>query len=465
MLYLSNYKNKIKGVTKMILTKSEAVDEYGTPEQINHFNKYGKFVCKRTEEALFKTLEQNFLKVERVKQGRSIVYLLEGKRDHPVGRSDKRSNNGSHLRTPYGYDLDLAIITYMEANRGRLNFYNPKTMASWLLELGVVTRSMHDVYSSRFNENKLLDQFQNLMQEDVLDYGEKKTLRSYIEFHDTLRRNLESSFYRLVKREILTSAEEYWAYVDHYEQDKETGNMVLVESEYSEILASNFVQLKGETRHILLVHDLTHRDLKYKNKKNSKRVSLCEEDLDSMKGQILSPKYKGGISKIAYAFTKKSYAVTASPKDVVSYIKHHILPYYQGYENIELVVQEIVDSYEKNSTYENYIYTMSSFKANKRLALLNRGAYAEKKFKEFIEKENEKIAKEEEEWGGHPETADSKYANSYENGSYYRSLLNNKFSERMLGIDVFLERNPQSLEYRQSIKKNGFARSPKLQTV
>lgn len=449
----------------MIMSKREAVDCYGTPEQINHFNKYGKFVSKKTEEALVKTLKQHYSVVERKKQGRSIVYSLEGAYDYVAEREDGRITNGSHLRTPYGYDLDLSIITYMEANRGRSNFYNTKTMGSWLLELGVVTRSMHDVYSSRFNEKELLNQFQNLMQEDVLDHGEKKTLRSYIEFHDTLRRNLESSFYRLVKREILTSAEEYWAYVDHYEKNKTTGEMTLVESEYKEIQASNFVQLKGETRHILLVHDLTHKDLKYKNKNKSKRISLCEEDLDSMKGQILSPKYKGGVSKIAYAFTKKSYVVTASPKEVVSYIKHHILPYYQGHEDIESVVQEIVDSYEKNSTYENYIYTMSSFKANKRLALLNRGAYAEKKFKEFIEKENEKIAKEKQEWGGHPETADSKYAKSYENGSYYQSLLNNKFSDRMLGIDIFLENNPQSLEYRQSIKKNGFARSPKLQTV
>ncbi|WP_214771196.1 hypothetical protein [Exiguobacterium sp. s133] len=96
----------------MILSKLEAVQLFGSDKQKAHFQKYNRFVNSNLEQSLFKTLQQNFETVDRIKKGRGFEYQVLNKKEQITPRLTKTSHNGS-WSIPYTFDLDKIMLIHL----------------------------------------------------------------------------------------------------------------------------------------------------------------------------------------------------------------------------------------------------------------------------------------------------------------------------------------------------------------
>lgn len=435
----------------MELSKRDAIEQYGTNKQKEHFKKYGRIVSARVEEALFRTLAQNFNSVERVKKGRSIIYVVSEKRTVIESRIDNRSSNGSHLRVPYSHEMDLAIIAYLEGLSANRDF-EPKTVANWMSAIGVVTESMHDAYLSQFNDVVKRLHLQELIEESVLVQGEERIFDDYINFHETVKRNMGSSFARLLKSKIIKSKEFDYAVVKHYAPDRDVysnGELELIEEEHMEILASTSLMFKDTQRRLQSEMGLSYHDIKFNSKLKQKEIKEYYEELNNESKFLLEPKYKGGYSVITNVYRKHSFFMRANAINVIKYIKSKILPLSENKETIEMMIKK----YEDEASRFNYDAILDSFQTNKETALTHRAKQNEKKFLDYLEKENKKI-EEDNEFGGEYKTATELHTESPKNGNYYRSFIDGVYPNKIGGVDRYLKDNPLKFDIRLKDKSS-----------
>ena len=450
MFYIYNTQLGVNYMSK-ILTKSEAVDLYGNDHQKAHFNKYKRFNCKDVENALIKTVMQHFDSVERVKIGRSIVYKVSGEKMEISDRIDNRSSNGSHLRVPYSHEMDLAIIAYLEGLSANRDF-EPKTVANWMSAIGVVTESMHDAYLSQFNDVVKRLHLQELIEESVLIQGEERIFDDYINFHETVKRNMGSSFARLLKSKIIKSKEFDYAVVKHFSPDRDVysdGEMELIEEEHLEILASTSLMFKDTQRRLQSEMGLTYHDIKFNSKLKQKEIKKYYDRLNEESRFLLEPKYKGGYSVITNVYRKHSFFMRANAINVIKYIKSKILPFSENKETIQMMIEK----YENEASRFNYDAILESFQTNKETALIHRAKQNEKKFLDYLEAENKKV-EEENEFGGEYKSATDLHVNSPKNGNYYRSFIEGVYPNKIGGVDRYLKNNPLKFDIRLKDKSD-----------
>lgn len=437
-----------------LLSRKQAVKDYGTEAQKKHFDKYGRFNSKRMEEALFKTLEQNYSKVERVKQGRSIAYSVSGKKSEVSDRRDERLFNGSNMRVPYSYDLDMAIIGYLEGTESP-NAFKPRTVASWMVEMGIATRSMHDAYISRFNESKKQNQIDDLVEENVIEAGQKKVFTDYIDFHDTVRRNMESSFNRLLKSKIIGSLDEYWAMIINYDRveyfDEEGIKYVEFNPKdpvHETITAEEMGKVLSTRRKIISDNELTYSDIKYNNRHKEEQISKCKKEIDEAMKRVLSPDENGCPREVVYVYKKQSFYMKATPPTVIKYIKKKVLPFCDPKESAEL----LIENYSGKRRDEEYLSILRLFQKNRQTALVNRSEKITNKFDNFLKVQDAKL-EEANEFGGEWSNAAQVYSSSPNQGAYFRDVINGKHSEVIKNVDRFYITNPEPLRVRMDRKK------------
>ncbi|TCI26652.1 hypothetical protein EVJ32_04575 [Exiguobacterium sp. SH5S4] len=436
-----------------VLSKREAVEEYGTKPQKDHFNKYRRFTSKRVEESLFKTLEQHYSNVERVKEGRSICYRLSGKKSEVSDRQDDRMLNGSNMRVPYSYDLDMAIIGYLEGTESPSAF-RPRTVASWMVEMGIATRSMHDAYLSRFDESHKKMQIDDLIDENVIEAGQNKVFSDYIDFHDTVRRNMESSFNRLLKSKIIGSLDEYWALVIKHEKVQyidENGEL-FVEYEptgsiHQAITAEEMGKVLSTRRKLIVDNDLTYSDIKYNNKHKAEKIDKCKEDIEEAMKTVLDPDPDGCPRQVVYVYKKQSFYMKATPPTVIKYIKKKILPFCDPKQSAEL----LIENYSGKKRDGEYLEILESFQKNKKIAIENRSEKISDKFNNFLKIEDAKL-EEVNEMGGEWSSAAEIYSSSLKQGAYFRDVISGKHSEVIGNVDKFYLSNPKPLHLRMKRK-------------
>ena len=435
----------------MELSNRDAIEQYGTDKQKDHFKKYGRIVSSRVEEALFRTLAQNFNSVERIRKGRSVVYVVNERRSVTEERIDNRSSNGSHLRVPYSHEMDLAIIAYLEGLSANRDF-EPKTVANWMSAIGVVTESMHDAYLSQFNDVVKRLHLQELIEESVLIQGEERIFDDYINFHETVKRNMGSSFARLLKSKIIKSKEFDYAVVKHFSPDRDVysnGEMELIEEEHLEILASTSLMFKDTQRRLQSEMGLTYHDIKFNSKLKQKEIKEYYNRLNEESKFLLEPKYKGGYSMITNVYRKHSFFMRANAINVIKYIKSKILPLSENKETIQMMIEK----YEDEASRFNYNAILESFQTNKETALIHRAKQNEKKFLDYLEAENKKV-EEENEFGGEYKSATELHVSSPKNGNYYRSFIEGVYPNKIGGVDRYLKNNPLKFDIRLKDKSD-----------
>lgn len=191
-----------------IFTKAEAVEEYGTEEQKGHFKKYKKFTNKKIEDALIKTLEQNFEVVERVKVGRSIAYKVNGERAVLLERKDMRVSNGDWSK-PYTKNMDIVVVSILEQEK---ESRADQTLNDWLLDFNLITPQAYDLLKSRFNEEIKERHLIELKENKIIKTGEERVLIDYVEMVLKLQGELASTLNRMSKAKIIEFYPVFWGY-------------------------------------------------------------------------------------------------------------------------------------------------------------------------------------------------------------------------------------------------------------
>lgn len=213
----------------MILTKFEAVEQYGTEAQKEHFAKYRKFTNKKVEDALIKTLNQHYESVETIKQGRANVYKLGAERGYVAEREDGRENNGNTIKLPYSYELNTLTIKYIIENcQSEMQQYSINT---WLNVIGLVDRS----FTSAAYNRRIKHQVMNNLIESFDDRFTGKDIALLDNFiiteRDRLSRNLKGLFNRLEKNKLIRQRVTMFACTlenDHKELSKEMEEKVTI---------------------------------------------------------------------------------------------------------------------------------------------------------------------------------------------------------------------------------------------
>lgn len=180
----------------IILTKKEAVEKYGSRRCKEHFKKYGRFKNKQTEQALIKTLEQHFEKVEVVKQGKSFVYQLENQRKETVERKDNRKFNGG-LNKKYGnddfYKDGCKVYIATDLTNGKTYVGSTKTKLADRI-------NMHELASK--NKNQL--NYNSQIAKAIREHGIENFKWEIIEFWDDENTLEDAEDYWIIKTNSLT---------------------------------------------------------------------------------------------------------------------------------------------------------------------------------------------------------------------------------------------------------------------
>lgn len=277
---------------ELILTKKEAIEQYGNEAQKNHFKKYKKIKSRDVEDALIKTLKQYYESVDTVKDGRSNVYKLGDKLDYVAKREDGRANNGNTIELPYSNELNTLTIDYIVKNcKDEMKQFSINT---WLNAIGLVDR---EFTSAAFN-NRVK---RNIMDNLVETYNNKFTKKDIVLLdnfiqneRDRLTRNLKGLFNRLHKNKLINLRVTMFACDlndNHYELSKDEESEVVI--------------LKRELRE---KHNVKPRELMFKLN-DSKVIEYMKEE-------------KKELMKIGYKFTYTAYGIilNVKEKEIESYL-------------------------------------------------------------------------------------------------------------------------------------------------
>ena len=248
---------------KFTLSKKEAVNIYGSKKQIKHFNKYNKFKNKNVENSLIKTLRQHFKYVNVIKQGRSYVYELSGKRDVIVPRIDRRqSNTGGNNILPYDKEMNSIIINYILKNA--TESYVGYGLNKWLVELGFVKSDFVNMYYSMSAKIAKLNELSN--EYKIFSYDNYEDLPIIIDFLNRemsrLRNKLKSIFDDLSKRKLI-----------NYRVSR---NACSLNDEHIELSRSESEKISNVKRKLYYKYDVEPKDLVFKT--NDKNVIACKEE-------------------------------------------------------------------------------------------------------------------------------------------------------------------------------------------
>ncbi|HFJ9368541.1 TPA: hypothetical protein ACGW8Q_005787 [Bacillus cereus] len=186
---------------KEILSKQEAVEQYGTEKQKEHFNKYKKFTNNNLEQALIKTLEQHYETVETIKNphGRGKVYQCEGKKEEISMREDSRATNGK-WSVPYTKNMDIIVASVLEQDKIT---EASQTLNKWCLDFGLITQEAYDLIVSKHDKNTKGVIVEDLISNDVLDAVEDRLLNDYINTYKSLQNQLAGTLNRMKKANII----------------------------------------------------------------------------------------------------------------------------------------------------------------------------------------------------------------------------------------------------------------------
>lgn len=374
----------------VIVTKKEAVTEFGSEQQKNHFDKYGRFNNKKIEAALIKTLNEYYESVETVKVGRAFSYKLGNLRSEKAEREDNRSN--SHLMTDFTQSLDLFIVSTLEHKGGRIGDQD-KTMSDWMVDFGLSNKKLNQAFKSVKN-GSYHEHINHLKESNVIKDGQEMVFFDYMRFHQGLKENLEKSIARMEKAKIIELVDHHYMCVDRYEIkdffDPETGT---VESTTVKTETNDFVRidpalyshLKTTERNLKIKHKISNnRTRMSKDMSKNERKSFAayfkernETFYNIFKG--LNTYYTSTNERIVvkFMFVRKEIILTAMPNKIVRYLEK-----YQG-NNPEL--DEIKSIYNSTDPHESHIAAFEKFSKERRIHLEEKAKKAEESLEKWIE--------------------------------------------------------------------------------
>jgi hypothetical protein len=297
-----------------ILTKAEAVAKYGSDDCKNHFLKYRKFTNKKIENALIKTLEQYYISVDIVKQGRANVYRLGEERKEKVERKRNLGGNISNgaWKIAYTKNLDIIVVSHLENKKV---ITGAQTLNKWCLDFGLISNEMYHLVMSKYNDTAKKNHVKKLKQNNIIKEGQERIIDDYIETFQNLQGQLVSALNRMQKLNII----EYYPVIKAVLKNGETIN--LHEITYQELLSKK--------RELMKKYDVDEWYLNtYKNSKKSINYMVeWAEVLDNIKD------LGGNVLKLDYYYTAYAIMLKATEKKIINYLRTYNKDVIQAFES------------------------------------------------------------------------------------------------------------------------------------
>lgn len=372
----------------MILSKKEAVHEYGNESQRSQFEKYGKFVNKNTEKGLLKTLEQHFDNVSVIKVGRANCYKLEGKKDSPGERFDLRLSGIPKMK-PYTKNLDMMIISALEYYCHE-NELPQKTMNDWMVFFGIVHQDVLSLYRNKYNNRGKFDEHLNdMVDRGYLPFDYDRYVEDYFEMYGDMKQQLLKTLRRLERSDIIKITDIYYANGTPYKTDYIYNHDT---NEYDEFESTgkpeSFEVYQSVVEKVQQYMRTCHRDGVKSSNDYLEDTPMFYESMDKYKHKIkefMSDAVSESTNinyKINYIFGLKSIRIKAKPKKIIAYLKRYLLdnPDAKGLiENYssngcDTLYREMFTRYlsERNS----YVVEWSEKKQAKYLKMIENGSLA-----------------------------------------------------------------------------------------
>lgn len=249
------------------LTPEQLVTRFGNDKQKESYKKSGKLPAN-VRDALIKQAETEFESVEIVKEGRSNIYILSGERAEPIDKVDGRvGKNKSTIA--YTKNLDLLVVLALESAswNEKKDIGNPQTMRKWLLDFGLISPKMFNLFGLRTFDAKLeeierlkedgINSFNLMTNPETENSDNVKLLNDFIQYSNELMGQLEATLERLDKNNIINLLPVYKAKIIDGD-----GKIQVTE------LSPNVVaELSDKKRKLLEKYDVTEFDINFLHNK------------------------------------------------------------------------------------------------------------------------------------------------------------------------------------------------------
>lgn len=374
----------------VVISKREAVEDFGSKDQKKHFEKYGRFNNKKVESALIKTLKEYYETVDVIKVGRGFSYKVGKLRERKVDREDHRLN--SHLMSDFTQSLDLFIVSTLEHGGGKLS-KKSQTMTDWMLDFGLSNEKLNEAFKSVQNGSYPL-QIKELKESKIIQDGQEMVFFDYMSFHQNLKQNLERSIARMEKAKIIKLVDHHYMCVDRYEiKDFYDSTSGVVKSEAVRIEENEFVFIDSHTYVDLGNIDRALR-VKYKIKtekigqKRSKEEKLRYKDFveekDFIYHDLLRSKglYMASNERLVvkYTFSKKEIMLQAMPNKIIRYL--------EKYQQNNPELDEIKRIYDSANKHNSHIAAFERFSEERRSHLEMKAKKAEESLDKWIKEKS-----------------------------------------------------------------------------
>lgn len=183
-------------------TLEEAVNIYGNEKQKEAIVKNKGNLKPNQFNALIKTIEQHYEKVEVEGRGKKRIILCDGKYDQIQERKTNYANCGRHNELPYKKFLSMMILHYIRKHKPQEQF----SLNQWLVNIGAVDARLIAANSSNIASNKdiKMADFKQLVEKKVLTSENFDMLEHYTTYEvNYLKQGLRSAFNELKRERII----------------------------------------------------------------------------------------------------------------------------------------------------------------------------------------------------------------------------------------------------------------------
>lgn len=302
-----------------IITKKEAVEKYGSDACKRHFLKYGKFKNTSIEQALLKTLRQYYEYVEIKKEGRSFVYVLEGKRAIPTVRDDKRQANGMMKETTK--DINLAVASFLDEYEidG-----SPRSLLSWLYKFELITSKQLNVFQINYDKTCRAMILEELIENKIIGVSQSQILIDYSLHLNSLKGSMGECLKRLEKIGAIELIEYYTGVYATYKikddgsQANDASNVTkeivgLRREEIKQYIdSSTYLELENEKALLRKSHNL--KEFTIRVYPHSAKVKSYNEEVENLYSNHVIKEY-GDTYTLDFYY--KSYSIVVKEKGKV----------------------------------------------------------------------------------------------------------------------------------------------------
>lgn len=297
---------------KLKLDTRGLVEKFGTDKQKERFEKSGKLESK-VRKAILKQVETEYESIAILKEGRSNVYILGGKRSEAVSKKDGRHLNGK-WSIEYTKNMDLIVISTLEDDSIETDY--AQTMRKWLLDFGLISKELYDLMVGGGQSTSVKDKaVEDLISSNILnDKDEENVLGDYLSYSKELQGQLESTLNRMAKAGIINFFP-VWKAKTHLNPSDPNSRDTTVN--LHEVTLSRILEKRSE---MMQKHDVNSYDLIYL--KNKPSVKAFEEEFSN----YLANDVRGvDNEKVSIDYYWKTFAIhiKTTKKRVASYLKKY----------------------------------------------------------------------------------------------------------------------------------------------